>query len=206
MSTNARERVHKSCTHRKYRMSCQQIDELRAESGERCQICGRLERYMLGILNIDHDHALGYWAVRGLLCPSCNNKLESGILVGPEVDAYLANPWHKRLPYSRYIVPEVPVSDDGILDWDTALHRVSEAADVYIAAQHRPMAERREARATLVLAAQVAARSGVTHKMIAAATNGAWTREYITTVVNERRRQPNRLAEAVANARKEVAS
>jgi len=83
--------------HRAYNMTCEQYADLRAFTAGRCNICGIRERYAARSFYIDHDHELGMWAVRGLLCPRCNTVIEvpSG-LVGPEVDDYLANPWHAR--------------------------------------------------------------------------------------------------------------
>jgi hypothetical protein len=41
VSTNGiRAQVHGKCPHRRYRLSCGQIDELRTAANERCQICG----------------------------------------------------------------------------------------------------------------------------------------------------------------------
>jgi hypothetical protein len=164
-----------------------------------------LERYMFGVLHIDHDKALGYWAVRGLLCPSCNSRLDQGGLIGPEVDRYLANPWHRRLPYSHLISPEQPDErPEVILDHDTALRAVSEAADQYRRAREGgTTVERRAARAGLVEAVRAASWTTIRQIDIAAATNGVWTSDQVSAAVRERRKQPNRLAEAVANPHRE---
>lgn len=194
----------RGCGHRKYRMSCEQIAELIAETDGRCQICGILERYMYGVLHIDHDKALGYWAVRGLLCPSCNSRLDRGGIEGPEVDRYLANPWHSRLPYSHLIDPEIPDErPDTILDQDTALLAVSAAANAYRKAREiGSTANRRATKADLVEAVRAASWTTVRQKDIAVATNGLWSSEQVSVALRERRQQPNRLAEAVANSRR----
>lgn len=55
-------------------------------------------------LNIDHDHALGWWAVRGLVCDRCNQvvrRVEAREY--PDwlpVKRYLDNPWHATQPSS----------------------------------------------------------------------------------------------------------
>jgi hypothetical protein len=87
---------HGGCTrHRHYRLSCAQFDSLLAESTGRCQICHRQPRETShGILCIDHWGPL--WAVRGLLCGTCNATL--GVLRDNWVMAreYLARPWWLR--------------------------------------------------------------------------------------------------------------
>lgn len=84
-------------THRHftYRMGCTAYARLLTWAGEGCQICRRGAKRLL----IDHDHDLGIWAVRGLLCPSCNVMLgrSPGFKYQPRVLAYLANPFHRLL-------------------------------------------------------------------------------------------------------------
>jgi hypothetical protein len=59
-----------------------------------CNMCSQ----PLKILNIDHDHDLGRWAVRGILCSKCNREL--GLIETswskPTEDStrYLAAAWH----------------------------------------------------------------------------------------------------------------
>ncbi len=92
--------------HRTYSLTCEQFAELRAFTGGLCNICGMREHYTPNGFYIDHDHALGMWAVRGLLCPRCNTLIEKpGELVGPERDDYLARPWHIRAG----LVPAAPI-------------------------------------------------------------------------------------------------
>jgi hypothetical protein len=86
-----------SCQHVAYRMTCEQYDALRARrGGGECEICGTVPRKLW----IDHDHTLGFGAVRGLLCQRCNahlRRVDAGERVADEATAsYLANPWHQR--------------------------------------------------------------------------------------------------------------
>lgn len=81
------------CRHRSYWLSCEDFDRLRARALDRCEICGtRGSDTGHGELHIDHDPALGDWAVRGLLCSRCNTSLHR--LDSDAARAYLANPWH----------------------------------------------------------------------------------------------------------------
>jgi hypothetical protein len=86
--------------HRKYVMTCSDFDDLWTRAAGRCEICGVLWRFTPhGMLHIDHNHLLGDWAVRGLLCSRCNTQLgTANRLLGVEVDAYLANPWRTAMP------------------------------------------------------------------------------------------------------------
>lgn len=101
---------HAFClTHRQYRLNCADFEELIARATGRCEICGLpAERNHRGKLAIDHDHLLGRWAVRGLLCLSCNQFMHQlreqrdarrGIVTSypfqkqPHVQRYLANPF-----------------------------------------------------------------------------------------------------------------
>lgn len=69
---------HDRCTHRKYLLTCSQYETLLSRSAGKCEICGfPAEENPGGKLYIDHDHALGIWAVRGLLCQLCNTALRS---------------------------------------------------------------------------------------------------------------------------------
>ncbi|WP_408995540.1 endonuclease domain-containing protein [Streptomyces scabiei] len=79
-----------------YSLSCAEYDDLRREAGGGCMVCGvETERPY-----IDHDHQLGNWAVRGLVCHTCNVHLG-------QVDAgkrrptaaicrFLSQAWHAR--------------------------------------------------------------------------------------------------------------
>lgn len=92
--------LHSTCQHKRYRMLCDEFDLLILRSGGRCEICdipGEDSPY--GRLFIDHDAWLGWWAVRGLLCGTCNSKTGRGWRA-PAVDRYLAQPW--RTAEHRY--------------------------------------------------------------------------------------------------------
>lgn len=90
---------HPSCYHTGYRLSCDEYDDLLAKADGRCMLCATVAK-----LNIDHDHALGEWAVRGLVCKFCNVHLrfiDAGTAVASSsVRAYLANAWHVSQPSS----------------------------------------------------------------------------------------------------------
>lgn len=67
-------RRHTSCFHTKYVLTCGEYDGLLRHADGYCTLCRKRPR--LGRpLNIDHDHALGQWAVRGLVCDRCNQIL-----------------------------------------------------------------------------------------------------------------------------------
>jgi hypothetical protein len=87
---------HGGCTrHKHYRLSCDQFDALHEESGGRCQICHRLpEDTSHRMLCIDHDGLL--WAVRGLLCGTCNSTLGKLNDRWDRGRDYVARPWWLR--------------------------------------------------------------------------------------------------------------
>lgn len=72
-------------------LTCERYELLVEWAGAACQVC-RSTRHLV----IDHDHGLGEWAVRGLLCSTCNARLHC--LEGPEVERYLSHPWHRLNP------------------------------------------------------------------------------------------------------------
>lgn len=88
---------HSGCArHSNYKLNCAQFEDLLAESGQRCQLCGTPGRETpLGKLCI--DHAGPWWKVRGLLCGRCNVTLGTHrqFPPGPQCD-YLASAWWKR--------------------------------------------------------------------------------------------------------------
>lgn len=92
---------HSTCTHRQYNVSCEQYDGLLVTAQFSCQLC----RQPTERLVIDHDHILGWWAVRGLLCQWCNSHLgrvDAGRApIGPEIRAYLDSPppWRTDFEY-----------------------------------------------------------------------------------------------------------
>jgi hypothetical protein len=86
-----------SCGHRNYRLTCESLNDLLARSEGRCEICripGIESTHRL--LYIDHDVWGGYWAVRGLLCGTCNTKLEHQNRFSDAADQYLRNAWFKQ--------------------------------------------------------------------------------------------------------------
>jgi hypothetical protein len=88
--------IHVCITHRAYRLTCREFAQLQDITPGRCQMCGERTSKLV----IDHDHGLGFWAVRGLVCETCNvvlGKIEGG--VSPRTataDRYLAAAWHAR--------------------------------------------------------------------------------------------------------------
>ncbi len=77
--------AHFNCSHRKYRLTCAQFEALLERSGGQCEACSKpghhLSRWdqkghLPRRLQIDHDHSLGIWAVRGLLCGRCNSTID----------------------------------------------------------------------------------------------------------------------------------
>jgi hypothetical protein len=64
----------------------------------------RVKRRASRSLNIDHDHTLGRWAVRGLVCDRCNQALryvDAGEKTGwLRIKHYLDNAWHLSQPGS----------------------------------------------------------------------------------------------------------
>lgn len=98
---------HSSCNHRTYNLSCEQFETLLVKSQFRCQVCGRKNVK----LHIDHDHSIGWWGVRGLLCQTCNSRLghiELGRTPTDErFERFLANPYPDRRP--PLVVPVLPL-------------------------------------------------------------------------------------------------
>lgn len=83
-----------SCTHRVYQMTCEEFEQLWARANGLCERC----RAAWHPLQIDHDHKLGFAAVRGLLCPKCNTHMkfvDAGTRLADEPTArYLRQSWH----------------------------------------------------------------------------------------------------------------
>lgn len=78
---------------RRYGLTADAYDELLASQDGRCKICRKLPRK--NRLHVDHDRACCPGptscgkCVRGLLCVSCNSKLEWWLAFQAEIDAYL---------------------------------------------------------------------------------------------------------------------
>lgn len=101
---------HEKCpTHKAYWLSCAQFEALLAESGRCCQLCGiGSAETPTRKLFIDHDGQHGKWAVRGLLCQLCNNRLGHDNPFRLEVGDYLRNAWFRRQLAQQGIVPTFP--------------------------------------------------------------------------------------------------
>lgn len=136
---------HGSCaTHESYGLTCAGYEQLRVDHQDRCGLCGQASRYM----NVDHDHAVAWSAVRGLLCAKCN----AGILrlidwgrfpVGPRTREYLMNPWYlaiqgEALPYDPR--PSIRLADLGGHDLNE-LDELGEFADAYRVWKAQPVFE-----------------------------------------------------------------
>ncbi len=103
--------AHETCRHAFYGLSCGQYETLLAEARYRCQVCG-LADYVnpTGKLFIDHDASRGDWAVRGLLCNTCNSTLgiDGEVPRDGRYAAYLANAWYVRELAKLGLTPECP--------------------------------------------------------------------------------------------------
>lgn len=89
---------HQPHQHRLYRMTCDEFDALYRAVKGRCEICAIAgEATATGRLFIDHDMRLGYHAVRGLLCNSCNTLLgvRNGAFSTASAAYLAARPWHE---------------------------------------------------------------------------------------------------------------
>lgn len=95
-TTQAIGRQHQSCVpHWRYLLTCALYDDLLVRCGNRCEICeASAASQRWGKLCIDHDHAYGLWAVRGLLCQGCNRFIEHLPPNHPAVAGYLKAAWH----------------------------------------------------------------------------------------------------------------
>jgi Recombination endonuclease VII len=119
---------HPYCTHVGYSLNCAEYDDLAAIARGRCMIC----KEPASPLYIDHDHEVGSWAVRGLVCHGCNQRLrrvDSGERPATAAIAqYLAEAWHlssprsslkkaRRRPYAKcaYCGRDVAVKENGEL-------------------------------------------------------------------------------------------
>lgn len=85
---------HPSCYHVGYALSCAEFDHLRSINPGNCHLCATPTEP----LGIDHDHALGNWAVRGLVCGKCNQRLryvDAGTALATDaMRRYLSTAWH----------------------------------------------------------------------------------------------------------------
>lgn len=86
------------CHHwHEYRMTCEAYDALLIRAGGNCELCGTPR----DLLHVDHDHGIGYPAVRGLVCPKCNahlRRVDSGERVADErTQRFLDNAYWKTI-------------------------------------------------------------------------------------------------------------
>lgn len=78
---------------RRYNITARDYDRMLAEQGGRCRICRKPP--VKNRLHVDHDRSCcaGQTScgrcVRGLLCVSCNSKLEWWLVYEAEISAYL---------------------------------------------------------------------------------------------------------------------
>lgn len=105
---------HLTCQHRIYNLSCMEYDELYERAKGRCEICGIKEAFApQAKLFIDHDHKIGSGvdSIRGLLCGRCNTGIDRKYkpLTGPDVDSYMADPWHASRA-NRFLIKETMLS------------------------------------------------------------------------------------------------
>lgn len=83
-----------NCHHKSFRLTCAEFDAMHDDAASHCQLCGDFKTYLM----LDHDHRLGQWAVRGLLCGVCNvglgrmERRQRGLT--DDAERYLANAWH----------------------------------------------------------------------------------------------------------------
>ncbi|MEV8638922.1 endonuclease domain-containing protein [Streptosporangium sp. NPDC051023] len=102
---------HDKCRHKHYRMTCEQFDALLVEAEGCCQVC-RLpaSHNSKQMLFIDHEAWRGDWAVRGLLCNTCNTILGKDLEVPRDevFAAYLKNSWFIRMLATYGITPDLP--------------------------------------------------------------------------------------------------
>lgn len=90
---------HRCHIHRSYHLTCAEFDLLLADNGACCKICGSVPGPHESSLLIEHDHAFGRRAVRGITCISCNKRVEAhekGRKFNRDVSVYLRDPWYRR--------------------------------------------------------------------------------------------------------------
>jgi hypothetical protein len=81
-------------------------------SGGCCEICGAQSRPEIKgcCLAIDHEHFVGQWAVRGLLCYVCNTALRSNRRIPPDprIQQYIASAWYVQKLAESGLSDEIP--------------------------------------------------------------------------------------------------
>lgn len=96
-----------TCGHKIYHLTCEEFGAIERDAQEGCAICGGVAA---AGLELDHDHAVGARAIRGMVCPPCNGLLRSVDAgradPGQRVAAYLAAPWYRRAGIDGTCPPE----------------------------------------------------------------------------------------------------
>lgn len=89
---------HETHNHCLYGMDCLQFEALLAACDQSCQSCG-IASGSAGCrkLVIDHNHQVGDWAVRGMLCSRCNTGIRYDQTTPEWALPYLDDPWWPRL-------------------------------------------------------------------------------------------------------------
>ncbi|MGW4127975.1 endonuclease domain-containing protein [Amycolatopsis japonica] len=99
-------RLHASCHHVAYRLTCEDFDKLWKRARGCCQICRTpAEETTRGKLEIDHAGQYGIYAVRGLLCSQCNQLMayvDRGEKSDPRASNYLRNAWFVQVLEQRH--------------------------------------------------------------------------------------------------------
>jgi hypothetical protein len=113
-STVRRWQHETNCRHVAYHLTCAEFEMLEREADGFCDICAADLRHRGTALDIDHDHAIGRRAVRGLLCASCNARLASVDLglrkPTPAMQDYIENAWYIRVGLEPVTCPSTCTS------------------------------------------------------------------------------------------------
>lgn len=92
---------HTTCQHERYRLTCEDFDELWQHAQGCCELCGTpAVQTPDGKLFIDRAGAYSFFAVRGLLCSKCNSLMgyiDRGEKQDGRAIGYLANSWFVRV-------------------------------------------------------------------------------------------------------------
>lgn len=116
-----------------YGLTCQEADALWTRARCRCEICGVTDRDAPYGLNIDHNCYVGYNAVRGVLCTTCNQTLDDPRRMPWKADFaynaahYLLNEWYRR-PGAPPVYRRKPMRADfkfGYSEDDALVHPIS---------------------------------------------------------------------------------
>lgn len=110
---------HDTHNHCLYGLDCAQFEALLTACGQCCQGCDspsgtRGARKLF----IDHDHSVGDWAVRGMLCAPCNATLRYDRSDPEWATPYLNDPWWKGILAGMAIHADMPEpNEDRVLDF-----------------------------------------------------------------------------------------